>query len=105
MLWPFKRKKKQPKCKHYRSFGEPVLDNMVQILRFSPYKTDSSGHAVYECCWCGHRVFGAFGAFGRHLMSERTCRIIDDFIAHKTSQDEFDEFLSSKMAWHKWEVE
>lgn len=97
MKW-FKRKKKKGKCKHYREPGEPRLDNMVEIVRFSPYEKDKLGYGVHECNQCGAR---AFSCVGLHLMGERTCEAIDAFIERRIEWCELEEVLCEQMAWYR----
>lgn len=87
-----------PSCPHGKKFGETWPPNMVEVVRFSPYKTDRIGYTVCECSDCGKRMFACIGL---HLMGPATCAMIDDFIGHKVTLPDFIAFLEREMAWHK----
>lgn len=94
MRW-FKRKQK---CNHFKRGGEKWPDNMVELVRFSPYETDSLGYGVSECTICKKR---GFCCVTLHSMSNLQTGVVDMFIQHKMSWDAFKEFLDKNMAWHK----
>ena len=95
MIW-FKRKKR---CKHFKVFGQDWPANMFEVVRFSPYKTDSIGYGISECSECGKR---AFSCIGLHMMGPRTCEALDSFIQHHMSMGDFKVMLDKEMAWHKF---
>ncbi len=71
-------KKKEPQCRHFKEFGEKMPDNMVEIVRFSPYETDTTGYGIRECTNCQKR---AFSCMGLHLMPQSNSDVIDAFNA------------------------
>lgn len=87
------------KCRHLKKAGEKPLENMVEIVRFSPYKTDSLGYGISQCSVCRKR---AFSCLGLHAMGWRTCETIDNFINYKITQEQFQEFIKEEMAWSKF---
>ena len=96
--WLFKGQK--PRCRHSKKFGEPMPNNMVQIIRFSPYKTDTTGFGIRECTECGVR---AFTCIGLHLMSKEQTDKIDAFINHKITLNELTTFFDKNAFWYKLE--
>ncbi len=94
--WLKRKKKFQKKCQHYKEFGEKWPPNMMEIFRFSPYKTDTIGYGVSECIECKKR---AFSCIGLHMMTEKESNTIDAFIGHKIDYNEFKEFLNKNMSW------
>jgi hypothetical protein len=99
MFWPFKKKKR---CKHLKKFGDKWPTNMVRVVDFSPYKTDTIGYGVSQCAECGKR---SFSCIGLHLMGPDTTKIIDDFIGYKIDHAAFKLFLEREMEWHKFKEE
>lgn len=96
MKW-FKRDQKE-QCTHFKKIGEKWPENMIEIIRFSPYQTDSIGYGISECAACKKR---AFSCIGLHMMTDNESGIIDSFIAHKIDWSTFKEFLDKSMAWYK----
>lgn len=96
----FKKKKRELSCKHTSGFGEEIPEAVKPIMRFSDYKSDTIGYGIRECSLCGVRLFTCICA---HLMSQSKCDIIDSFINHEISLDEFKVFLEEEMAWYRME--
>lgn len=94
MRW-FKRKEI---CSHFKKAGEKWLENMIEIVRFSNYETDTIGYGISECTVCKKRAFSCMTC---HTMSDWEAGIIDAFIAHEMGYNSFKEFLVKHMAWHK----
>ncbi len=83
---------------HSKSVGKSYPESMVEIFRFSPYKTDRFGYGIHECAGCRKRFFSCLGY---HMMGPDAENTIDSFIAHKITREEFIKFLEEKMNWFK----
>lgn len=95
MMWPFKKK---IRCCWYKSAGQPWPENIVEVIRFSPYKTDSIGYGIHECRVCGRRMFSCIGC---HTMGPNMEAKIDAFIGHKITLDELVRDFEGRMTWWK----
>lgn len=90
--------KREEQCKHFKVLGEKWPENMVELVRFSNYETDTIGYGISECIVCKKR---AFNCITLHTMSDWEASIIDIFIAHTMDWSTFKDFLIKNMAWYK----
>ncbi len=94
----YKRWKNRCRLPHGKLVGQPFPENIQEIFRFSPYKTDNIGYGVHECTGCGVRMFSCCGY---HMMGPNTEKTIDSFIAHEITGEDFTRFLKTEMKWYR----
>lgn len=76
------------KCQHTKEACSKYPDNMVAVIKFSPYKNGDKSdfpYGVAECANCGKR---SFLCTGLHMMGDEICKRIDKFILYKITLDE-----------------
>lgn len=94
----YRKWKNRCRLPHGKAIGQPFPENIQEIFRFSPYKTDNIGYGVHECVNCGKRLFSCCGY---HMMGPESEKCIDAFIAHEITRYDFIKFLKREMAWYR----
>lgn len=98
----FKKKKPEPKCRHFKEAGHPHPDNMVRMIRFADYAIHGGPRAyrrhylpfgIYQCTVCGAR---AFSAGYLHCMPPELCRLIDGVIALEVDMADLCQYLHQR---------